>query len=216
MANIAVLHGARAAQDWGLSNSCEVIDASEPWVAERWTTLEIHAMGPLPLMCIRVAHSPVCLWTLQKYKTDGLSACERWRTERRCAKTPPLPQALPAPKADEPTAQTTELPTAPPTLQPKELGPLSKRIEEINKLARQSLPITRHCGTDAVCRKEQTAAMYSIAAREIANAKALRNPTMYANAALDNDILNSCIVMWGASEDFAATMQCINDAAPTM
>jgi hypothetical protein len=127
---------------------------------------------------------------------------------------PPLPRPLPAPRADEPQ---TQLPTVPSTLPQKELGPLSTRIEEIRKLVRQSLPIiTRHCGTDAVCRKEQTAAMYSIAAREIANAKALRNPAMYANAALDNDILNSCIVMWGASEDFAATMQCINDAAPTM
>jgi hypothetical protein len=58
--------------------------------------------------------------------------------------------------------------------------------------------------------------MYSIAAREIANAKALRNPTTYSSAVLDNDTVNACIVMWSASEDFAATMQCINDAAPTM
>src|ERR1700730_6788021 len=128
----------------------------------------------------------------------------------------PLPKPLPSPKADEPTATPSDLPTAPPTLKPKELGPLSKRIDEIKRLVRLSIPIiTRHCGTDVVCSKQQTAAMYAIAAREIENAKATRNPMTYTSAALDNDVLNSCIVQWGNSEDFVEALKCINDAGAT-
>jgi hypothetical protein len=66
------------------------------------------------------------------------------------------------------------------------------------------------------CRAEQTKAIHEMADKERAIAKALRNPTTYTSAMLANDTVNACIVMWNASEDFAATMQCINDAAPTM
>jgi hypothetical protein len=97
------------------------------------------------------------------------------------------------------------------------LSPLSSRLAEINQLARQSLPIiVRHCGSDASCRKQQTAAMQELASKEAAVAKALRNPTTYSSAVVENDTINACKVMWRESEDFAATMQCINDATPTM
>jgi hypothetical protein len=119
---------------------------------------------------------------------------------------------LPVELAPKP-AQAT-LPVAPPTLSPSNLMPLSSRLAEINQLARLSLPIIiKHCGPDAACRKEQTAAMHELANKEIAVAKAIRNPTTYATAAADNDTINSCLVMWKASEDFAAVMQCINDAS---
>jgi hypothetical protein len=197
MANITVRYGVRAAQGYGL-RSCTVVDGDEPWVAERFASAHIHAMGELQSTCIRRPYDTTCLWTMMTYKDEE-------------------PKQAPRKPVIQPQAPTSELPTAPATLPPGELGPLHKRIEEINKLARQSLPIiTRHCGTDALCRKQQTAAMYAIASKEIANAIALRNPTTYADAVLNNDILNSCVVMWGNSEDFAATMQCINDAAPTM
>jgi hypothetical protein len=107
-------------------------------------------------------------------------------------------------------------PEAPPTLPTPNLGPLSVRLNEINQLVRQSLPIiTRHCGADANCRKEQTAAMHELADRETAIAKALRNPTTYITAVMQNDAVNACKVMWVASEDFAGLMQCINDATAT-
>jgi hypothetical protein len=115
-----------------------------------------------------------------------------------------------------PQQPQADLPTAPPTLSPKNLMPLSLRLAEINQLARLSMPIIiRHCGPDAVCRKEQTAAMKELANKEIAVAKAIRNPTTYAIAASENDTINSCLVMWKASEDFAAVVQCINDATVT-
>lgn len=118
---------------------------------------------------------------------------------------PPPPPAEPHPQA--------KLPTAPPTIPPGQLGPLSDRLAQINQLARQSLPvIIRHCGSDAVCRKENTAAMYELVAKETAIAKALRNPTTNATATQQNDTVNACKVMWASSEDFAALMQCINDA----
>jgi hypothetical protein len=83
-------------------------------------------------------------------------------------------------------------------------------------LIRLSLPIAvKHCGSDATCRKDQTAAIYELAAKEIVIAKTLRNPTTYTSAVQKNDIVNACIVMWRASEDFVATVQCINDATPT-
>jgi hypothetical protein len=68
----------------------------------------------------------------------------------------------------------------------------------------------------ATCRKEQTAAIHELASKETTIAKAIRNPTTYTSAVLEHDTVNACIVMWRASEDFAATMQWINDAAPTM
>ena len=36
----------------------------------------------------------------------------------------------------------------------------------------------------------------------------------YLTAVEINDTINACKVMWAASEDFVATVQCINDAAP--
>jgi hypothetical protein len=120
----------------------------------------------------------------------------------------PVDSASPLPQAN--------LPVAPPTLSPANLMPLSSRLAEINQLARQSLPIIiKHCGPDAACRKEQTAAMHELANKEIAVAKAIRNPTTYTIAVADNDTINSCLVMWKASEDFAAVVQCINDATVT-
>jgi hypothetical protein len=122
----------------------------------------------------------------------------------------PAPAAKPEP---EPYVEQAKAPVAPRTLPPAALAPLSSRLAEINQLTRQSLPIaTRHCGSDAACRKEQTAAIHELAAKETAIAKALRNPTTYAAAVRDNDTVNACIVMWSASEDFAAAVQCINDA----
>jgi hypothetical protein len=116
-----------------------------------------------------------------------------------------------------PKLPQADAPVAPPTLSPSNLVPLSSRLAEINQLGRQSLPIiTRHCGPDAACRKEQTAAMKELANKEVAVAKALRNPTTYTMAAADNDTINACLVMWRASEDFAAVMQCINDATVTV
>jgi hypothetical protein len=58
--------------------------------------------------------------------------------------------------------------------------------------------------------------MRELATKETKVAKALRNPTTYTSTVLENESINACKVMWHASEDFAATMQCINDAAPTM
>ena len=58
--------------------------------------------------------------------------------------------------------------------------------------------------------------MQELASKEAAVAKALRNPTTYTSAVVENDTINACLVMWRASEDYAATMQCINDAAQTM
>jgi hypothetical protein len=58
--------------------------------------------------------------------------------------------------------------------------------------------------------------MHELANKEITIAKALRNSTTYTSAVLENDTVNACKVLWRASEDFAATMRCINDAAPTM
>jgi hypothetical protein len=108
-------------------------------------------------------------------------------------------------------------PVAPPTPSAADLAPLSSRLAVINQLARQSLPIiVRHCGSDAACRKQQTAAMQELASKEAAVAKALRNPMTYTSAVVENDTINACLVMWRAIEDFAATMQCINDATPTM
>jgi hypothetical protein len=142
------------------------------------------------MVCLRRAHDKVCLWT-RALSSDG----------------PAMPS--PPPQAN--------FPEAPPTLSPGQLEPLSWRLAQINQAMRQSLPIvTRHCGSDATCRKDQTAAIHELAAKETAIAKALRNPTTYTSAVLENDTINACIVMWRASEDFAATMQCINDAAPTM
>lgn len=134
------------------------------------------------------------------------------------APVPPTRRAAPpapvAPEA-EPYANQAEMPSAPPTLPPVALAPLSSRLAEINQLMRQSLPIAvRHCGSDAACRKEQTSAIHELAAKETAIAKALRNPTTYTTAVMDNDVVNSCIVMWSKSEDFAETMKCINDATP--
>jgi hypothetical protein len=132
------------------------------------------------------------------------------------------PSSAPAPQAPAPANPPIANPqstasVAPPTLPAQQLGPLSYRLAEINQAMRQSLPIvTRHCGSDASCRKDQTAAVHELAGKEIAIAKALRNPTTYTVAVQDNDTLNACVLMWSASEDFAATMQCINDAAPTM
>jgi len=57
--------------------------------------------------------------------------------------------------------------------------------------------------------------MLGLANKEIAVAKAIRNPTTYTIAVADNDTINSCLVMWKASEDFAAVVQCINDATVT-
>jgi hypothetical protein len=57
--------------------------------------------------------------------------------------------------------------------------------------------------------------MQELASKEAAVAKALRNPTTYTSAVVENDTINACLVMWRASEDYAATMQCINDATPT-
>jgi hypothetical protein len=125
--------------------------------------------------------------------------------------TPPVQAAPPPPEAQD---QSTA-PVAPPTLPQGKLGPLSLRLAEINQLARQSLPIiTRHCGTDAACRKDQTAAMHELVAKETANAKALRNPNSYGIAMLENDRINACKVMWTASEDFVGLVGCINEAAP--
>ena len=56
--------------------------------------------------------------------------------------------------------------------------------------------------------------MHELADKERAIAKALRNPTTNAAAIQQNDTVNACKVMWAASEDFAETLKCINDAAP--
>jgi hypothetical protein len=78
---------------------------------------------------------------------------------------------------------------------------------------RLSLPIiVQHCGSDAVCRAEQTKALHELADKERAIANALRNPTTYTTAVEENDTLNACKVMWAASEDFVAVVQCANDA----
>ena len=113
-----------------------------------------------------------------------------------------------------PSSPQATAPTAPPTIPASQLGPLSHRLAEINQLVRQSLPIViRHCSSDAACRKDQTAAIHELAAKETAIAKALRNPTTYTTAVQQNDIVNACKVMWAASEDFAETVKCINDSA---
>jgi hypothetical protein len=110
--------------------------------------------------------------------------------------------------------QQSMAPTVPSTLPAPYLGPLSLRLAEIDQFARQALPvIVRHCGVDAVCRKDQTAAMHELVNREKAIAKDLRNPTKYTNAVAQNDTVNACIVMWAASEDFVSLVQCINDAS---
>jgi hypothetical protein len=132
------------------------------------------------------------------------------------APAPQQPQA-PTYQAPAPANPQSTAPVAPSTLPANKLGPLSTRLAEINQLMRQSLPIAvRHCGSDATCRKEQPAAIHELASKETTIAKAIRNPTTYTSAVLENDTVNACIVMWRASEDFAATMQCINDATPTM
>ena len=148
----------------------------------------------------------------------------RESTQPCCVSAPPPPpppvqqaptQCCANSQPSSPLPQTNN-PVAPPTLPAPNLGPLSIRLAEINQLVRQSLPIiTRHCGADANCRKEQTAAMHELADRETTIAKALRNPTRYITAVMQNDAVNACKVMWVASEDFAGLMQCINDATAT-
>lgn len=123
----------------------------------------------------------------------------------------PSPEVTVSPPPSEPQPQAA-VPVAPPTIPAWQLGPLSVRLAEINQAVRQSLPIiVRHCGSDDVCRKEQTAAMYELANKERTIAKELRNPTLYTAAVQDNDTVNACKVMWTASEDFAAVMKCINE-----
>jgi hypothetical protein len=125
--------------------------------------------------------------------------------------------AQPTPIALPPPPPQATAPVAPPTLSEENLEPLSSRLARINNLVRLSLPIAvRHCGSDATCRKDQTAAIHELASKETTIAKAIRNPTTYTSAVLENDTVNACKVLWRASEDFAAIMRCINDAAPTM
>jgi hypothetical protein len=134
------------------------------------------------------------------------------KTEEFVRQQKPVDPPPPPPK--EITDQA-ERPVAPPTLPLPQLPPLSQRLAEINNLTRQSLPIiTRHCGKDATCRQQQTAAMQELAGKEIAIAKALRDPTSYGDAIRENDTVNACEVMWRASEDFVGLVQCINDATP--
>jgi hypothetical protein len=122
--------------------------------------------------------------------------------------------SLPPPPVAPPQA---EAPKAPPTIPAGQLEPLSWRLAQINQLMRQSLPtIIRHCGPDAACRKEETAAVHALAAMEIVAAKAIRDPTTYTTAVAINDTINACLVMWRASESFASAMKCITDATPTM
>jgi hypothetical protein len=119
------------------------------------------------------------------------------------------------PQAPAPQPQTTA-PTVPPTLPAANLSPLSVRLAEINLLAKQSLlTVARHCGSDVACRKQQTAALQEIVSKERTIAKALRNPTTYKTTVPENDSVNVCLVAWRASEDYASTLQCINDAAQT-
>jgi hypothetical protein len=126
------------------------------------------------------------------------------------------PQSAPPPPPSKEIVKQATAPTAPPTIPMEKLPPLSIRLAEINNLARQSLPIiTVHCGKDAECRKQQIAAMKDLVVKETAVAKSLRNPTTYAEAAQVNDAINSCKVMWHASEDFVGLMSCINDATPS-
>jgi hypothetical protein len=127
------------------------------------------------------------------------------------AAAPPVP-VMPEP---EPYKNQVEQPVAPQTLPPAALAPLSSRLAEINQLSRQSLPIiTQHCGKDALCRQQQTAAMQELMNKEREIAKALRNPTSNMQAVQDNDTVNACKVMWRAAEDFVGLVQCINDATP--
>jgi outer membrane biosynthesis protein TonB len=134
------------------------------------------------------------------------------KTEEFVRQHKPVDPPPPPPK--EITDQA-ERPVAPPTLPLPQLPPLSQRLAEINNLTRQSLPIiTRHCGKDAACRQQQTAAMQELAGKEIAIAKALRDPTSYGDAIRENDTVNACKVMWRASEDFVGLVRCINDATP--
>jgi hypothetical protein len=132
--------------------------------------------------------------------------CRQEQTEAYYKLNPPV-QAPPQ----------AEFAKAPPTLPPAQLEPLSWRLAQINQLMRQSLPtIIRHCGPDAACRKEETAAVHALAAMEIVAAKAIRDPTTYTTAVATNDTINACLVMWRASESFASAMKCITDATPTM
>ena len=127
---------------------------------------------------------------------------------------PPISPTMPSIAPPDEFKPQAKAPVAPPTLPAHRLPPLSDRLAEINQLARQSLPvITRHCGKDATFRKEHTDAMQELVNKLTVNAKALRDPTSYAEAVLANDTINACLVMWRQAEDFVVVVRCINDAS---